>query len=362
MKNLLIYRISGFIFLLSVMISCREDIDIPVNQLKPEGIYIINEGNNGSSTGDISFFDPDSLKIVNNLFLAANGTPAGDVVQDMLIHDTLGIIVANNSNKVRIVNINTFRLIKDITVTQPRRIAKVSSAKAYITCWNGTIQILDLNQLIITGSIAMSENYPEGIIVIDNRAYICFSFGFDFSVEPGLHNSIAVIDIVSDMVVNSVRVGYNPLEMAYDDDHQRMYVACGGSEYSTPKVHGGIYVYGIQHQKLMDSIITQPGEAGPDTLYPSNVWIDGNHGYFVNHFAGNITIFNINTKERTGTVLGNFYNVAVDPYHNLILTTTLSMDGKLIVYNSLLDTLRECSAGEFPSTIVFRYRKDLSGY
>jgi DNA-binding beta-propeller fold protein YncE len=358
MKNLLIYRISGFILFVSVMTACREDIDIPVNQLKPEGVYIMNEGNFGSSTGDISFFDPDSLKIINNLFLSANGTPAGDVVQDMLIHDTLGIIVVNHSNKIRIVHINTFKLIKDIPIAQPRRIARVNTAKAYITCWNGSVQILDLNQLNITGSITMSENYPEGIMVVDNRAYICFSFGFDFGITTGLHNSMAVIDIVSDLVVNTVRVGYNPLEMAYDDDHQRIYVACGGAEYSTPKMHGGIYVYGIQQEKLIDSVIRQPGEAGPDTLYPSNVWIDGNHCYFVNHFAGNITIFNINTKERTGTITGNFYNVAVDPYHDLILTTTQSADGKLIVYNSFLDILRECSAGEFPSTIVFRYKNE----
>ena len=343
------------LFFLCVFTACREEIDIPVNQLKPEGIYIINEGSFGSSTGDISFLDPDSLTITNNLFFAANGTSAGDVVQDMLIHDTLGIIVVNNSNKIRIVNINTFKLIKDISVTLPRRIVRATSTKAYISCWNGVVQILDLNQLVLTGTIAMDESYPEGMTVVDNRAFICLSSGFDFGVMENQHQMVSVVNVITDSVIDTIQVGYNPLKMAYDEESHRLYVACGGSEYTTPKAYGGIYIISVSQLRTIDVIRTQPGDAAPDTLYPSSIWIDDQHCYFVNHFAGNITIFNKNSWVRTGTILGNNYNVAVDPYTNLILATTMSSDGKIKIYNQALELIEERSAGEYPSTIVFRY-------
>lgn len=345
------------LFCLCVFTACREDIDIPVNQLKPEGIYILNEGSFGSSTGDVSFLDPDSLTITNNLFFAANGTSVGDVVQDMLIHDTLGIIVVNNSNKLRIVNINTFELIKDISVTLPRRIVKATSDKAYVSCWNGTVRILDLHQLALTGSMSMDENYPEGMTVVDNRAFICLSSGFDFGVMENQHRTVSVVNVLTDSIVDTIQVGYNPLKMAYDEESHRLYVACGGSEYTTPKAYGGIYIISVSQLRTIDVIRTQPGDAAPDTLYPSGIWIEDDHCYFVNHFAGNITIFHKYTKARTGTIEGNNYNVAVDPYSGLILATTMSSDGKLKIFNQSLELIEERSVGEYPSTIVFRYSR-----
>ncbi len=341
---------------LIVLTSCREDIDLSDNNLKPEGIYIINEGSFGSSTGDVSFFDPDSLKITNNLFFNANGAPAGDVVQDMLIHDTLGIIVVNNSNKIRIVNINSFKLIKDISVTMPRRIVRASSAKAYISCWNGFLQILDLQSLTISGSVVMPELYPEGMLVLGNRVYVALSSGFDWGVVDGAHRRIALIETITDSITGSIPSGYNPLELAYDEDRNRIYAACGGSEFTTPKSHGGIYIINASSHQLIDSIISKPSDKGPDTLYVSNIWISGNHCYIINHFAGPVTIFNLTTRYITGNISGNFYNVAVDPYHDLILTTTMSAAGKLKAYNSALEPMGEYEAGEFPSMITFRYK------
>lgn len=336
--------------------SCREDIHLPDNGLKPEGVYILNEGSYGSATGDISFFDPDSMKIINNLFLNANGSPAGDILQDMLIHDTLGIIVVNNSNKIRIVNINTFKLIKDISVTMPRRIVRASSTKAYISCWNGFLQILDLQQMAVTGSVAMPEQYPEGMLALGNRVYVALSSGFDWGVVEGAHRGVAVVDVITDSVTCSIPAGYNPLELAYDENRNRIYAACGGSEFTAPKAHGGIYIINASSHLLIDSIISKPGDAGPDTLYVSNIWITGNHCYFINHFAGPVTIFNMQSRYITGNISGNFYNVAVDPYHDLILATTMSADGKLKVFNLALEPRGEFNAGEFPSTIVFRYK------
>ncbi len=343
---------------LCTAVSCREDINIPAGQMKPEGIYIVNEGNYLASTGDISFFDPDSMKVVNNLFLGANGAPAGDVVQDMLVHDTLGIIAVNNSNKVRIVNIRTFKLIRDIPVTLPRRIAMAGASKAYISCWDGHVRILDLNTLTVTGSVPVPESYPEGILVAGGLAFVSLSAGFDWGVQPGQHRELAVISAAADTLTARIPVGYNPQKMALYEDWDRIYVACGGSEFTAPKAHGGIYIVDVRQLRTVDSIITQPGETAPDTLYPSGIRIDSRYCYFINHFSGPVTVFNMQTLYITGKIPGDHYGLAVDPYHGLILTTTPSADGKLKVYNPSLELLVELSVGEYPSTIVFRYREN----
>lgn len=349
--------IAGLLFPVLVWISCRENIDDNQINLKTRGIYILNEGSFMAGTGDVSFFDPDSHRLTNNLFLAANGTPAGDILTDMLIADTLGILVVNNSNKIRVVNLNTFRLIKDISLTMPRRIVKAGMSKAYISCWNGTLQILDLSTMTITRSVTMPEDYPEGLWVLNNKVFVALSSGLDWGIVEGAHRWVAVVDALSDSVIGKVRVGYNPVEMAYDENNNRLYVACSGSEYTVPKVHGGIYIIHPVNLQLMDSIIRKPADTGVDTLYVSNLWIDGPYAYMINHFSGPITVFNIQTRIVSGTIPGNFYNVAIDAYHEKILATTMSANGQLKIYNANLELHGTLNVGEFPNGIIFRYSR-----
>ena len=130
----------------TIIMSCEENISDPKSGTITEGIFILNEGSFGAGNGDISLFRPDSSDVINDLYLSANGKSAGDIVQDMLIIDSIAIISINNSNKVCFVRLKDFSLLHNIGTLQPRMFAKGDGDKVYLTGWDGNLKTLDLIQ------------------------------------------------------------------------------------------------------------------------------------------------------------------------------------------------------------------------
>ena len=121
------FILSGLIIIMS---SClKEDIK-PGNRGFLHGLYIVNEGNFMSNNGSISYYNPDSAKMVNKVFQSVNKMLLGDVVQSFGVADDLGFIVVNNSQKVEVVDMETFLSVGTITGTDyPRNFIKISKSK-----------------------------------------------------------------------------------------------------------------------------------------------------------------------------------------------------------------------------------------
>ncbi|WDF47980.1 hypothetical protein PQ459_05730 [Chryseobacterium sp. KACC 21268] len=109
--------------ILLVVASCDNDDEIYDNQeTSYSGILVTNEGNYGTPSGEVSFIPSDISTIENNIFKKVNNTALGDVVNNMGFSGDQAYIIANNSNKIEIVN--RFRFSKTATITdnvkQPR--------------------------------------------------------------------------------------------------------------------------------------------------------------------------------------------------------------------------------------------------
>ncbi|MBO5830172.1 MAG: YncE family protein, partial [Alistipes sp.] len=128
-----------------------------------EGLFICNEGNFQYGNATLSYYDPETRTVQNEVFYRANAMKLGDVCQSMIIRNGIGWIVVNNSHVVFAIDINTFKEVGRITnLTSPRYIHFISDEKAYITqIWDNRIFIVNPKRYEITGYIEIPNMTME---------------------------------------------------------------------------------------------------------------------------------------------------------------------------------------------------------
>ena len=122
-------------------------------QITDKGLFITNEGNFQYGNATLSFYNPETKEIENEVFYRANAMRLGDVAQSMIIRDGIGWVVVNNSHVVFAIDIHTFKEVGRITnFTSPRYIHFISDEKAYVTqIWDNRIFIVNPKKYEITG-------------------------------------------------------------------------------------------------------------------------------------------------------------------------------------------------------------------
>ena len=162
------------------------------------GLFITNEGNFQYGNATLSYYDPETQQVQNEVFFRANGMKLGDVAQSMCIHDNKGWVVVNNSHVIFAIDLNTFKEVGRITnLTSPRYIHFLSDEKAYVTqLWDNRIFIINPKKYEITGYIqvpdmTMESGSTEQMVQYGKYVYCnCWSY----------QNRIIKIDTETDQV------------------------------------------------------------------------------------------------------------------------------------------------------------------
>lgn len=207
-----------------------------------EGLFICNEGNFQYGNATLSYYDPATKTIENEVFYRANAMKLGDVVQSMTIRNGIGWVVVNNSHVVFAIDTRTFKEVGRITgLTSPRYIHFVSDTKAYITqIWDNRIFIVNPQRYEITGYIevpnmTMESGSTEQMVQQGRYVYVnCWSY----------QNRILKIDTETDTVVDFLTVGIQPTSLALDCNGKLWTVTDGGYEGS-PYGHEAPSLYRI---------------------------------------------------------------------------------------------------------------------
>lgn len=195
-----------------------------------KGLFIVNEGNFQYGNATLSYYDPLSCQVQNEVFLRANGMKLGDVAQSMCIHNGKGWIVVNNSHVIFAIDLQTFKEIGRITnFTSPRYIHFVNSEKAYVSqLWDQRIFIVNPQSYAVTGYIqvpqmAMESGSTEQMAQYGKYVYCtCWSY----------QNSIIKIDTETDQVVDRLVVGIQPKSLAVDKRGKLWVMTDGGYKNS----------------------------------------------------------------------------------------------------------------------------------
>ena len=194
------------------------------------GLFITNEGNFQYGNASLSYYDPTTCTVENEVFYRANGYKLGDVAQSMVIRDGIGWVVVNNSHVIFAIDINTFKEVGRITgFTSPRYIHFLSDEKAYVTqIWDNRIFIVNPKRYEITGYIecpnmTMESGSTEQMVQYGKYVYVnCWSY----------QNRILKIDTETDEVVDELTIGIQPTSLVLDKYNKMWTITDGGYEGS----------------------------------------------------------------------------------------------------------------------------------
>lgn len=226
-----------FLLIFLSLFSCKKEVTIPTANATSftEGVFITNEGQFQAGNASVSFYKNQDGIVQEKIFNSANNQPLGDVLQSMAIDGDKSYLVVNFSDKIEVVKTSDFSSIGTIQdLGSPRHIQLINEDKAYVSdLYSDAISIIDLNTLTKTGSIPIGSSSEEMLQIGDELFVTRPSLGENYI------DQLFVINTVSDKVIDSIRVGYNPNNIQLDKNN-KLWVMCNGDR-NEPSNFGGLY-------------------------------------------------------------------------------------------------------------------------
>jgi YVTN family beta-propeller protein len=358
-KSISVFAIS--ILLLMLWSGCVKDPTSIRKDTLPttflQGAFIVNEGSFSAANATLSFFNPDSGIVYNNVFSTANGEDLGSVGNSITIFNTLAFIVVNNSDKIEVISVNTFKRIAQITLppgSSPRNLAILDTAKAYVSnLYTGSCSIIDLQSYQVTGTIQVGAN-PEGVVIANSKLYVANS-GF------GYGNTISVISTASDQVINTLQVGDNPISVA-KDEQENVYILCTGSygDWNDPTddTPGSLWIINANDDSVVNSLIIE-GHPGRLCLGSNNNGYFIGNGKIVEFDRQNATI--LNDSLIVAGINENYYGINYDPVTQQIFVLDakdfFSQNGEVVIFDEAGTEEGRYEVGLIPGTVGFYYKQ-----
>lgn len=349
------------LLLVSIVIffnSCEDDTDCcPEPETEAEfesGIFVLNEGNFGSSNASVSFINEDNEENRSSIFFDINGNPLGDTAQSIELHDDIAVIVVNVSNKIEIVNRYTFESLGTISsnLLNPRY-AEIIGDKMYVTNWgDGTnpdddfVAVYNLPDFSFIESILVAEG-PEKMIVNSNSLYVAHKGGFSFN------NLVSVINSNTNVITKEIEVGDLPNSMVVEGNDLWV-LSSGKPSYADEETPGELTRIDLVSNEVVESF-----EFPETTIHPSNLNLVGNEAYltvgkslYKYSFDGSLPTTPEFTFEEVSVLYG--FEIQDNKIYIASPRADFTGDGNLYIYDlndgNLLDTY---TAGINPNGIYF---------
>jgi len=310
---------------------------------KGKGVFILNEGNFQWGNASVSYYRTDNNTLYDDIFNTINNRHLGDVCQSMYIYNDKAYIIVNNSQKIEVVDVNTFQSISTINgLASPRYFLPVSQTKAYVSDMSSNaVSIIDLNTNTKTGEIPCSGSNEE-MLLLNNKVYITNTST----------SYLYIADALTDHITDSIHLSYGTVSVKLDNT-AKLWVLCMGNQ--ADHTNAALYKVNPANNSIELSL--------PFTT-PLNVWnkIKMNQNCDTMYFS-NGNVFRMKTTDNQlphDTLIKsgnrNFYGLGVDPGNGyLYISDAIDyvQEGKIYVYSPNGDFIKTFNAGIIPGEFCF---------
>ncbi|HPN37172.1 MAG TPA: hypothetical protein PL041_02130 [Melioribacteraceae bacterium] len=339
----------------SLFFACSKDDQVTPPKDNPltskyQGVYIVNEGLYGQNNASLSFINITDNVVFNNIYEDANNSNSlGDTGNEMVIFGNKGYIAVDNSNKIEIINMDTFKSLGFIDLGgagSPRDVVIVDSTLGYVTSlYNDKLVKFNPTTKQILKDIRVGGK-PEAAVYANGKIYVTNS-GF------GNENTVSVVDIITDSEIAKLKVGLNP-RFAHTADDGTVYVVCSGQYDATGR--GGIYK--IVNLTVTDSVIVNnnPGES---CLTSNTQMIVANSFglYKVNLSTMSIDSTPFVNAMDINPIFGVIYSLGFDKKNNNLYCGNpkdFQQNGEIVVLNLSGTEIKRYNVGINPGTIYVK--------
>lgn len=320
-------------------------------------VFVVNEGNFLQTNAEISSFSKTTNALVNrSLFTAANNRPLGDVAQNMSVQDSTGYIVVNNSNKLEVVNLRTFRSLATVNgLKLPRYFAPASAEKGYVTetvsysAAAGQVSVINLKTNAVVKTIAVGKQ-PESLLVVGNRVYVTNNGG----------STVSVINTTTDEVEGTITVGDAPNSLVLDRNNRVWVLSSGRVVYDARfNVDYTLTSKGSLSNFTPGSLTANTRIFATNLSQPGRLNINGSRDRLYYTFQSGVYTLGINDNDLPTTPLfrrRNIYGLGIDPQDNTIysgLAPSFSTAGKVVRYRNTGTAIDSFTVNIGPNGFIF---------
>ena len=342
-------------------VSCGGDDPEKENKNIAKGLFILNEGTFTYANSSLTFYDPETDTVENNLFHRVNLAPLGDVANSMAIDENGMYIVVNNSKYVYKVDEKTMKYESKLDgVTSPRHIMLIDENKAYLSDQESTgLWIFNPSTMQKTGFVE-TGNTTEMMVRVGNEVVVT---NWSNYYQPGTSNStIQFVDITTDQLVDEMSVTAEPHSVVLDKNNN-IWVLCSGGYM--PPCEPALFCINPMTREVVKRFDFAEGD------YPSSMAIDkaGENLYILNGGFGTLDLYKmsvdaselptvpfVNSQQTTDNSPKVFTKVAVSPENGDIYLTDVKdymQNGDVLRYDNNGNFISEFEVGIIPGAMMF---------
>jgi len=288
--------------------------------------------------------------IANDIIIVGSGILC--YPNQMIIRDSLALIIASGTNEIQVINLNTEStayFISTGSVSNPYWMEIIDDQYLYVSLmYRNSIALIDyVNRVMIT-EIDIGKS-PEGLLLLKDNLYIACT-GFDWGTYEYVPGQVYVYNVLLEEITDSIAVDLNPQHMAYDT-LGRIHVVCTGDYVSE---FGKINIIDTYAGEVVETL-DLGGTPGHISIGPDNIaWIASagwdEDGYVYTYHAITGEIFHDNTSPLEVDI----NCMAVAAYQDSTCFTASLTDFVNVIDSSGVN-LGRYAVGDGPIHIAFNY-------